>query len=172
MTIKRESFACRGLGSLLLCVCLLQGASAHRLNLITTDIEWRAEGQTLDVSHRLHLEDALTLLATMDAADGVLDMEASARLLNYVEAHFALSIKSGAVTLEPFGAHIQGDSLFVYQRATLNQPPAALEVKNLLMQDIEPAMRNQVNWRVGELVRSHSGHRDAPIAWLVLAPGG
>ena len=44
-------------------------ASAHRLNLITSDIEWRAEGQTLDVSHQLHLEDALTLLANLGVRD-------------------------------------------------------------------------------------------------------
>ena len=144
-------------------------ASAHRLNLITSDIEWRAEGQTLDVSHQLHLEDALTLLANLGVRDGVLDLEASAKLLNYVEQHFALSSRLGTLALEPYGAHMQGDSLFVYQRVALSQPPEALEVKNRLMHDVEPAMRNQVNWRVGELVRSYSGHRDVPVAWLVLA---
>jgi|GEM_PF-3194386 len=153
-----------------LCAYSTQNASAHRLNLITSDIEWRVEEQTLDVSHRLHLEDALALLATLGARDGVLDLEASARLLNYVDERFALTTKNGTLKLEPFGAHLQGDSLFVYQRVSLGHLPQALEVKNLLMHDIEPAMSNQVNWRVGELVRSHSGHRDAPVAWLSLAP--
>jgi len=153
-----------------LCVQLTQSLSAHRLNLITTDIQWRAEDQVLDVSHRLHLEDALTLLATLGARDGVLDLEASARLLNYIEQRFELRTKGGVLALEPFGAHLQGDSLFVFQRVSVNQLPQALEVRNLLMFDMEPAMKNQVNWRVGELVRSHSGHRHAPVAWLSLAP--
>ena len=152
------------------CVCLTQNTSAHRLNLITTDIEWRVENQTLDVSHRLHLEDALALLATLGARDGVLDLEASARLLNYIDERFQLTTKRETLALEPFGAHLQGDSLFVYQRVSVSHLPQALEVKNLLMHDIEPLMKNQVNWRVGELVRSHSGHRDAPVAWLSLTP--
>ncbi len=158
--------------ALVLCVFayIAQSASAHRLNLITSDIEWRVENKTLDVSHRLHLEDGLALLATLGARDGVLDLEASARLLNYIDERFALTTKSGTLELEPYGAHLQGDSLFVYQRASLSQLPQALEVKNLLMHDIEPTMKNQVNWRVGELVRSHSGHRDAPVAWLSLTP--
>jgi len=155
--------------ALISAVLLSQHAFAHRLNLITSDIEWRADEQTLDVSHRLHLEDALGLLATLGAKDGLLDLEASARLLNYIDKRFALSTNQGALTLEPFGAHLQGDSLFVYQRVALRQPPEALEVNNRLMHDIEPAMKTQVNWRIGEVVRSHSGHRDAPIAWLVLA---
>lgn len=157
--------------AVLVAVLALFGAgavSAHRLNLITTDIEWRSEGQTIDVSHRLHLEDALSLLSRFDAGDGVLDLEASARLLNYVEQNFSLTTREGLVELEPFGAHIDGDTLFIYQRATLSALPPALEVKHQLMQDLRPQMYNQVNWRVGDQVRSHQGHRNAPVAWLVL----
>ena len=153
-----------------LALVVAQQPLAHRLNLITTDIEWHAAGQTLDITHRLHLEDALSLLALLDAPDGVLDLEASARLLNYIDGHFELSTKSANLKLEPFGAHLQGDSLFVYQRVALTEPPSALEVRNRLLHDIEPEMRNQVNWRMGEQVRSHTGHKEAQIAWLLLGP--
>lgn len=154
--------------TLMCCLCTAD-ASAHRLNVVTSDLQWRAESTALEVTHRLHLEDALTLLAHLGAADGVLDLESSARLLNYIERYFALTSRAGAIQLEPFGAHVQGDTLFVYQKAELAEPPVALEVQNRLLHDIEPQVRNQVNWRVGSEVRSHDGSRDNPIAWLVLA---
>ncbi len=144
-------------------------ASAHRLNLITSDIEWRPDEGVFDVAHRFHLDDALTLLASLGAGDGVLDLEASARLLNYMEATFGLATRNGPLEFEPFGAHIQGNTLFVYQRVKLDSLPLALEVSSQVMQQLEPEIRHQINWRAGQIVRSHEGHRDSPIGWLVLS---
>lgn len=162
----------RAAAALLVLMLVLAGTlpgAGHRLNLTTSEVEWQVEGQTLDVTHRLHLDDALTLLSQLGAADGVLDLAASARLLNYVEANFSLRAKAGEIALEPIGAHIQGNMLFVYQRASLAVPPTALEVRNELLHDIQVDASNQVNLRVGDVVRSHTGNVDSPVAWLVLA---
>ena len=140
--------------------------------MTTTDLHWRPDAKLLDVIHRLHLDDALTLLAQLGATDGELDLEASARLLNYVEAHFSLHAADGQLSLEPYGAHIQGNQLFIYQRAVLTAPPAALEVRMGLMHRVEMQMRNQVNLRVGDVVRSLEAHADAPVGWLVIGPSG
>lgn len=157
------------LGATLMSCLWATNTSAHRLNVVTSDLQWRADSTALEVTHRLHLEDALTLLAHLGATDGVLDLESSARLLNYIERYFALNTRAGTVRLEPYGAHVQGETLYVYQKAVLAEPPVALEVQNRLLHDIEPGVRNQVNWRVGSEVRSHDGSRDNPIGWLVLA---
>lgn len=143
-------------------------AAAHRLNLTTTDLAWQPDTQVLDVTHRLHIDDALTLLAQLGAADGVLDLEASARLLNYVESQFALRSKTGVLRLEPWGAHIQGNHLFIYQRVALASAPTALEVRNELLHDLPEPMRNRVNLRVGDVVRSHEGQADAAVGWLIV----
>ena len=143
-------------------------AAAHRLNLSTTEIEWRAESQTLDVIHKLHNDDALVLLSRLGAGDGVLDLESSARLLNYVNRHFSLVTRDGPLALEPYGAHLQGNTLFIYQRAELAAPPPALEVRMRLLHDVVDQMRNDVHWRVADNVRSAVHDADHPTAWLTL----
>ncbi|MEM7221284.1 MAG: DUF6702 family protein [Pseudomonadota bacterium] len=145
------------------------GVHAHRLKLSTTDIEWRASAGTLDVTHQLHLDDALTLLASLGAPDGLIDLEAAARLMNYVDSHFELRGTS-AIPLEPFGAHIEGNTLWVYQRSAPMALPAALEIESSLLHELVDGMRNDLNWRVGDLVRSTTTAADQPLRWLRLSP--
>lgn len=159
-----------GLRTLLLAltVCLTQPLAAHRLNLTTTDIVWQAQDGALEVTHSMHLDDALTLLARLGNTSGTLDLATSARLMNYLNKRFQLITAASAVALEPYGAHIDGGVLYLYQRATVRSLPPALEVTNNLLHDMVDGVQNQVNWRVGEIVRSSTTARDDPIVWLTL----
>ena len=144
-------------------------AKAHRLNLTTSDIVWQPAESALDITHRLHLDDALTLLARLGADDGVLDLAASARLMNYLTQRFQLVTRDTTLTLEPFGAHIDNGVLYVYQRALVTTLPPALEVTNTILHELVADTQNQVNWRVGDIVRSHLSSSDQPVCWLKLA---
>lgn len=148
------------------CLCLLVWAttfaslatSAHRLNYTETNIVWQPDGRTLELTHSMHLDDALQLLARLGAVNGELDLPTSARLLVYIDEHFSLATPSGRLELEPMGAHIDGDLLFVYRRSQSMSLPEQLAIRCSLLQNIpRPAdaeLINQVNWRVGDLVRS------------------
>lgn len=160
-------------------LCLLAGvlsaflspsAVAHRLNLVTSDIVWQVDDRAFEITHTLHLDDALTLLASLGVDDGVLDLPASARLMHYLGQRFELATAEAKLVIEPFGAHINDGVLYIYQRAALNALPPALEVRNSLLHDQVSNPQNQVNWRVGDIVRSYSGGPDQPVSWLALAP--
>jgi len=164
-------FVRSGLG-IALCIVLTlaaQQTAAHRLKLTTSEIVWQAEGSALEVTHALHLDDALALLARLDSTTGSLDPVTSARLMNYLNRHFQVVTASATLTLEPYGAHIDGGVLYMYQRASVDSLPQALEVTNTILHDVVEGAQNQVNWRVGEIVRSHSSGPDEPITWLALA---
>ena len=158
-----------------LLVGLLAGlaASAHKLNYTATEIVWQPDERRLEVTHSVHLDDALRLLARLGAPDGELDLTSSARLMLYMDEHFALATGEDRLELEPMGAHIDGDVLFVYRRSAQMSLPASLEIHCRLLQDtatsLEPPV-NQVNWRVGDLVRSLAVDANKAVNRLALAP--
>ncbi len=162
---------CRTLQFLLLvsAISVTQSLAAHRLNLTTSDIVWQAQERALEVTHSLHLDDALVLLARLGDTRGTLDLESSARLMNYLKKNFTLVTADTTLALEPYGAHIDGGVLYMYQRATITALPPALEVTNQILHDVVEGAQNQVNWRVGEIVRSKTTVPGTPIAWLSLA---
>lgn len=155
---------------LLSAVCVVPDVLAHRLNLTTSDIVWQAEERALEITHSLHLDDALTLLARLGNPGGTLDLKGSARLMNYLNKRFHLVTAKQRLTLEPYGAHIDGGVLYMYQRVITANLPLALEVTNTILHDVITDAQNQVNWRVGDTVRSHSTGPDQPVAWLALQP--
>ena len=141
---------------------------AHRINHALSEIVWQPDTRILEVTHRLHLDDALTLLARLGAPRGELDLVTSARLMLYLEAHFELATATGPLLLEPMGAHINGDALYLYQRSTPMALPQALEVRAQLLADVASFSINQVNWQVGDLVRSVHGETTGARGWLRL----
>jgi len=145
-----------------------QHAAAHRLNITTSDIVWQPQDNALEVTHSLHLDDALALLARLGDNTGSLDLVSSARLMNYLNKHFRLVTAEQPLLLEPYGAHIDGAVLYMYQRTTISALPPALEVTNRILHDVVDGAQNQINWRVGEIVRSKTTQPETPIAWLTL----
>lgn len=146
-----------------------QAVFAHRLNLTTSEIVWQPDEHALEITHALHLDDALTLLARLGVNDGVLDLPASARLMRYIAQRFQLTTGDVNISLEPYGAHIDDGVLYVYQKALVAALPTALQVTNRILHDVIEDAQNQVNWRVGDVVRSRSGGPVEPVIWLTLA---
>lgn len=133
-------------------------ASAHRLNYTNTEIVWQPDEGVLELTHSIHLDDALQLLARLGAPAGDLDLPTTARLLVYMDEHFAVATQEARLELEPMGAHIDGDLLYVYRRSQQMPLPTRLDIRCSLLRDIprpsDTPLINQVNWRIGPLVRS------------------
>ncbi len=157
------------LGLVLVAGFMSQAVFAHRLNLTTSEIVWQPDEHALEITHKLHLDDALTLLARLGVNDGVLDLPASARLMRYIAQRFQLTTGDVDIELQPFGAHIDNGVLYVYQRALVAALPTALQVTNRILHDVLEDAKNQVNWRVGDVVRSRSGGPSESVIWLTLA---
>ena len=162
--MHRVHQGCRVLAGRYLALLILAAAAlcswvhAHRLNYTATEIVWQPDRRVLEITHSVHLDDALPLLARLGALDGELDLPTTARLMVYMDERFGLATPHGDLALEPMGAHIDGDVLYVYRQSNRLTLPSALRIHCQLLQDLpttqSAALVNQVNWRVGDLVRS------------------
>lgn len=126
----------------------------HQLNYSTSELEWRLDPSRLAITHAVHLDDAVVLLARLGDFDGRLDAGAEIKLMRYVDDHFDLVIGGEAVPLIAIGAQVDGDRLLIFQEAVLAQVPQTMAVRNTLMQDLFSGHSNQVNFRFGESVQT------------------
>ncbi len=136
---------------------LARPAFAHRAHSALTTIEWNDRRSILEVTHRLHAHDAEVALADVMGVDRPTldDLETLARLALYVEPRFALSDANGAeIVLELLGAEAEGLTAFIYQEARLEAAPEILRIRCDFMRDVFSNQTNQVNWRIGEEVRT------------------
>lgn len=143
-------------------------AIAHKLQYSTTDLLWRPSTGLLEIEHAIHLDDAMTLLAHLGDPQGELPLEVQAKLLLYVEENFSLTVADKVLELEPIGAKIEGDYLWIYQELQLPSLPKAIQVSLSLMQELFPRQTNQVNLRVGDTVRTLHFHRDQKLGVFTL----
>ena len=144
----------RGLLLTLAMLCCGPSLLAHQLRYSLTDLTWLPDSGSLQVVHSIHLDDAVELLARLGAADGNLDSAAQARAMLYVEKHFSLRLADEPLELEPVGAQIDGDYLWLYQEMLMPGYPEGLQVHCSILQDLFEDQQNQVNLRVGDDVRT------------------
>lgn len=178
--------AVRGKGlAVLLCVLALSThpALAHRLGGVDSEIVWRPDSGVFEITHRLHIDDALALFEQLGNRSGDLDLLTSAKVFHYTNLNFALATAAGALSLEPMGAHFEGSQFYIYQQAEPERLPTALQVSNSLLRAPDSrrervdakdrpselmATDNRVNWRVGDIVRSTLCPDDGRAVWLRL----
>lgn len=130
------------------------GAAAHTLQQATSELVWRADTGLLEISHTLHLDDALYLMADLGNPEGEMTVELQAKLLLYTEEHFRLAQHGQPLQLEALGAQVLGDFLWVYQEVQLAAPPQGIEVRTTMLQAYFAQQRHQVNLKVGDHVRT------------------
>lgn len=136
---------------------------AHKLQYSTSELIYRVDDQRLEVIHSIHLDDAIVLLAQLGDLGGTMSLETRARIMLYVEDRFFVSSGEQQISLEPVGAQIEGDALWIYQEATLERPLVNLVVRTTLMHDVFEEQKNQINLIVGDEVRSLELSRDEPV---------
>lgn len=154
-------------GLIVSALLLTTEAGAHRLQHSLSDLHWRVDDALLEVAHSFHLDDAMVLLADLGSPEGHVDPATGARLLYYVEQRFGLILDGKALELEPVGAQIDGDALWVYQEAKLKRPPDRLTVECRLLHAYHEDQQNQINWRIGQVVRSLQLSAGQPTGVLI-----
>jgi hypothetical protein len=118
-------------------------ALAHRGHVVWTDIVWNGNG--FEITHRMHLADAIAANRLMGGRDAIEAPRSLARVALYVEERFLVLAARGtppgppeARRLHTLGAEIENDFLFVYQHwqgpLSARFPP----VDNSLLLDLEP----------------------------------
>ncbi len=109
--------------------------SAHRGHAVWTDIHWADD--RFELTHRLHVPDAITVNRFMDGSLPIEDLRSLALVALYVEDRFLLAGTDGVV-LETLGAEIVDGFVYVYQEWSTSLPAAFPEIDNRVLLDVEP----------------------------------
>lgn len=130
-------------GSAMLCLLLLsvRATDAHREHGVWTELIWRKDH--FEITHHLHLQDAHSILAALNADISLDSPEGLAHLALYVEDRFLLLEEGKVASLDLIGAEAEGDFLYVFQewhRSKLIELP---EIRSTLLTDLHP---NAVTW--------------------------
>jgi hypothetical protein len=119
-------------------------ALAHRGHAVWTDIVWN--GESFEITHRMHLADAIAAKRLMGGRDAIEAPGSLARVALYVEERFLIlaarddgpGAPPKALTLHTLGAEIEDDFLFVYQQWQGPLPARFPPIDNSLLLDLEP----------------------------------
>ena len=99
---------------LLLVVFLVSPASwAHREHGFWTEVVW--VGAHFEISHQLHLADAIALLRALDPDEHIDSLRGQALLAIHVEENFSMSPPDVVGSMATIGAEIDDDFIFIYQ---------------------------------------------------------
>jgi hypothetical protein len=132
-------------------------AFAHRQKLTFTEISYNDSAHLLEVSHRIHLddaEDAMAITGITDAPD-LTSLRARALFALYVEAQFSIKITDASIALELLGAQIEGHYIYVYQQAEMLTAPAGpLLIKCEILRALFSDQSNHVNIALGDSVKT------------------
>lgn len=140
-----------------LAAALTPAAFAHRSQSVLSSLTWNAPASRLEVVHRFHTDDAEIGLARHAGMGDFLDLglvRNQARLLVYLESHFAVESSEGRLALEPVGVEPRGMEIYAYQEAQLSSPPVDLTIENSILRDVFSDQTNLVNVRISQRTRT------------------
>ena len=113
----------RSLTPLLLVTLLVSPASwAHREHGFWTQVVW--VGAHFEISHQLHLADAIVLLQALDPNEHIDSLRGQALLAIHVEENFSMNLPDVVGSIATIGAEIDDDFIFIYQEWHGAKPPA------------------------------------------------
>lgn len=112
-------------------------AFAHRGHGSWTEMDW--VNDRFEITHQIHLADAIRLLEAMRVEAPIDSMEALALLALYVEARFAMHRDGAPVLLDTLGAEIDDDFLYVFQEWVTPLPETMPTITSEVLLDIEPS---------------------------------
>jgi hypothetical protein len=138
------------------------GARAHRDHGVWTEVLW-AETH-FEITHQLHLADALPLLEALDANAAIDSLEGQALIALHVAETFSLEAESAKGSIETIGAEIDDDFLFIYQewygQKPSGEPGFSLTALDLIYGATRATIHYQVDGR-NDLLHLNPGAPEA-----------
>ena len=95
-------------------------ANGHRGHGMWSEITWADD--RFEITHRLHLSDAIQTLRLLDMSASIDELSGQALLAIYVEKNFGVSDPKHATSLTTLGAEISDDFFYVYQEWLTDLP--------------------------------------------------
>lgn len=135
----------------------LSSSYAHRGPRALTTIEQNQNTGTIEIVHRLHLQDAEDAIRKIySEKDLTLEtIEGRAQLALHVEGTFQVvdGETDKPISLSLVGAQIEGDIILVFQEHT-DVLPKLLKIRHDALRETFPQQVNTVNIRLGSYVRT------------------
>ncbi len=118
-------------------LCVTSLVAAHRGHGSWTEMTWVDD--RFEITHQIHLADAIHVLEAMEAEAPIDSMEALALLSLYVEARFAMHQDGAPVALQTLGAEIDDDFVYVFQEWLTPLPETMPVMTSDVLRDVEPS---------------------------------
>jgi hypothetical protein len=144
----------KALAFFLLFSLLIGGSTlAHRGHGTWSEITWT--GEHFEITHRMHLADAIEVLRQR-YPDVVIDsLEGKARLALYMAEHFRVAAgTTGNVALETLGAELEDDFVLIYQEWFTEKPAQRPGFSNSALLEVDPYAQHFVRYDNGETVET------------------
>lgn len=161
MEINTDSAACPGVtarGSrqtyraglfIVLVASIVSAAWAHRGHAVWTDVSWN--GTAFEITHRLHVADALTVHRSLRLSNALDAPESLAALALYAERRFQPALNQGTgqgvpshgySAMNTLGAEIEDDFLLIYQEWPIPLSGAFPDINNTILTDVEHGVQH------------------------------
>lgn len=149
--------------TLLISVFLSLPADAHRKEVPVTEIEWNAQTDKWEVTHRLSAHDFEEALGAGVDVYSLDSNELNEKAASYVQSNFQIA---GFMFLRFVGAELEDDTVWAYYE--LWGRDQTIIVSSRLLTEIDATAATLVNVRTGETVDSYVFDSDAGLKALKL----
>lgn len=135
-----------------LCMSAQAPVFAHPQRTADTTIEWNAERRSLEITHRMHPDDAVEALRVAGGAD--FSAGGRIRLFEYLKTRFVLKAAGRIQALNPVGIAVEPDTISIMQTVKLPTAPSDITISDAILRDVYKDERNRVTFVIGPIARS------------------
>lgn len=146
--------------SFLLLINYVSGLSLHDFHVSVCSIDYRAEKKTLEISHRIFLDDLETAMRK-EFGDSYIDVvnpkdkdRFAERLEEYVIKKFELTVNGKEPELNYLGAEIEDDVMYCYIEVEGVKKLKSVSVENKILMELFADQVNLVHVKAFEKTRS------------------
>lgn len=139
----------KNLIALILVILLVSPASwAHREHGFWTEVVW--VGAHFEISHQLHLADAIVLLKALNPNEHIDSLRGQALLAIHVEENFSMNPPDATGSIATIGAEIDDDFIFIYQEWHGAKPTALPTFSHTAIFAAYPDAKTNVRYQIDE----------------------
>jgi len=146
--------------------------SSHKFYVSTTDVEFKRESKTVQVTTQLFIDDLELLLQQVDSSirlDPDSDKEVVNRILeNQLKERLQFSVNKTLLEFDFIGNEYRNDIALCYLEFRFENIPETLNIKNIFFFNIFEEQQNIIHYKSEEIRKSFLLHSKKPAVMIKL----